>query len=317
MKCDICGCKDTYKKLHKHEIEIKNELICFKKERRFCKNCNNLVYDSYLDNEASKESIRLYNLKFGISKEQIIELRKKYNLSQEQFAKIIGCAKKTLISYEKGNSIPNDIYLVTLKMLIDNPGILKNMVESNSYRYSEVELNNINKKIELNISDNNEATIYNGFTELSKEKIINIIIYFSLDGVLKTKLLKEMFYTDFLYYKNTGASMTGLEYKKYAHGPVPNNYENILEVLENNNVIKYNIEYFNDFECHKIISKKQFDEKIFTKDELNILNKVKKYFEKFNSKKIEEFSHEEKAYVDTKSNDLISYEYAFDIDRLD
>lgn len=316
MKCDICGSNETYIKLHEHEVEIKNELISFNKERRFCEKCNNLVYDSYLDNEASKESIRLYNLKFGISKEQIIDLRKKYNLSQEQFAKIIGCAKKTLISYEKGNSIPNDIYLVTLKMLIDNPSILKYMVESNSYRYTEIELNNINKKIELNIN-NNEATIYNGFTELNKEKIINIIIFFSKDGVLKTKLLKEMFYADFLYYKNTGSSITGLEYKKYAHGPVPNNYENILEVLDHNNDIKCNIEYFNDFECHKIFSNKNFNEKIFSKDELNILNKVKKYFLTFNSKKIEEFSHEEKAYIDTKSNDLISYEYSFEIDRLD
>lgn len=317
MKCDICGSNETYIKLHEHEVEIKNEVISFNKERRFCKKCNNLVYDSYLDNEASKESIRLYNLKFGISKEQIIDLRKKYNLSQEQFAKIIGCAKKTLISYEKGNSIPNDIYLVTLKMLIDNPSILKDMVESNSYRYTEIELNNINKKIELNINNNSEATIYNGFTELNKEKIINIIIFFSKDGVLKTKLLKEMFYADFLYYKNTGSSITGLEYKKYAHGPVPNNYENILEVLDHNNDIKRNIEYFNDFECHKIFSNKNFNEKIFGKDELNILNKVKKYFFTFNSKKIEEFSHEEKAYIDTKSNDLISYEYAFDIDRID
>lgn len=316
MKCDICGSQDTYVKLHKHEVSIKNEIINFEKQRRFCKKCNNLVYDSYLDNEASKESIRLYNKKFGISKEQIIELRKKYNLSQEQFAKIIGCAKKTLISYEKGNSIPNDIYLVILKMLIDDPNIIKNMIESNSYRYSTKEYENINKKIELNISDSNEATVFNGFTELSKDKIINIILYFSNDGILKTKLLKEMFYADFLCYKNTGASITGLEYKKYVHGPVPNNYEYILNILNESDIIKYNVEYFEDFECHKIISNKKFDKKVFSEEELNILNKVKEYFKIFNSKKIEEFSHEEKAYINTSSNNLISYEYAFDIDRI-
>ena len=39
-------------------------------------------------------------------------LRNKYNLSQELFSKIIGCAKKTLISYEKGTAIPNDNYMI-------------------------------------------------------------------------------------------------------------------------------------------------------------------------------------------------------------
>ena len=51
---------------------------------------------------------------------EIINLRKRYNLSLQQFSKVIGCAKKTLISYEAGTSIPNDIYMVILKTLIDN-----------------------------------------------------------------------------------------------------------------------------------------------------------------------------------------------------
>ena len=42
----------------------------------------------------------------------------------------------------------------------------------------------------------------------------NVIVFFAKDVVLKTKLLKEMFYADFLNYKETGASITGLEYRK-------------------------------------------------------------------------------------------------------
>ena len=52
-----------------------------------------------------------------------------------------------------------------------------------------------------------------------------MILFFAKDTVLKTKLLKEMFYTDFLYYKETCNSITGLEYAKLPYGPVPDQYE--------------------------------------------------------------------------------------------
>lgn len=46
-----------------------------------------------------------------------------------------------------------------------------------------------------------------------------------------------MFYSDFLNYKNTGESITGLEYIKYPFGPVPNNYEILLHYLFEKEII--------------------------------------------------------------------------------
>ena len=80
-------------------------------------------------------------------KEEVKELRKNYSLSLDDFSKIIGCAKKTLISYEQGVSIPNDSYLITLKTLISKPEIIRYMIESNKERFTEKELKRINKKI--------------------------------------------------------------------------------------------------------------------------------------------------------------------------
>ena len=120
MKCDICGSTETYVKNHHHVYTIKEKEIAFNSERRFCLKCNNLVYDNKLDNIASKKAIQTYNDKYGIDKEKLIEFRKKYNLSLELFSKIIGCSKKTLISYEKGTSIPNDKCLTIIKKLLSN-----------------------------------------------------------------------------------------------------------------------------------------------------------------------------------------------------
>ena len=253
FKCDNCGSSDTYIKNYKHEYNIKGEKVIFEKERRFCKKCNKLVFDAYLDNEASKEAIKKYNSIIGICAEDIIKLRKKYSLSQEQFAKIIGCAKKTLVSYENSKSIPNDIYLITIKTLIDNPDIIIYLIDSNKNRLDDKEYNTIISKVKKGIGPNiknyEDLTLseYNGYTKLSFEKLKNLILILCNNSVNKTKLLKEMFYCDFLCYKENGASITGLVYSKLNYGPVPDDYEKILDNFVSSKVLDCDSKFKNDF----------------------------------------------------------------------
>lgn len=325
MKCDICLCTDTYTKEHEHTYIIKGKEIKFVSTRRFCSNCNNLVYDEKLDNEAGQIAIEIYNKNFGISKEKIIELRNKYNLSQELFSKIIGCAKKTLISYEKGTAIPNDNYVIIINSLIVKPDTITTLIDANKKQFSDKEYKKIQTKITKFLGNNSEQlfcsgeftpTEYNGYTKLNKEKIINMILCFSDKCVLKTKLLKEMFYADFLYYKNTGSSITGLEYAKINLGPVPDDYEKIINECTQNQLISYNIEFENEYEYHKIKKISKINKEVFTKEELQIINTVKTFFEQYKTSDIVRFSHEEKAFTETEFYEKISYDYAFDIDRV-
>lgn len=287
MICDNCGSKETYVKEYHHKYND----IEFYSKRRFCSKCNNLVYDEELDNEASKKAIREKNKILGVDPDKIIALRKKYNLTQEQFSKIIGCAKKTLISYEQGTSVPNDIYIVTLKMLLENPNIIKPMIESNLSRYSQEEYQKITSKLSIiyeeedNKKENQELSKYNGYTEYSLSKIKNLILYLSQNTILKTKLLKELFYCDFISYKNIGKSITGLEYKKYQFGPVPRNYEQILNKLIQSKSISLNLIIDSDYECNQISSIEKPNTKDFAKEELDIINRVIKYFKNYSSKK--------------------------------
>ena len=100
MKCYNCGSTNTYVKDYKNDFTIKGKDISFISKRRFCHDCGKIVYDECLDNRTSELAIEMFNNKYGVPKEKLIELRKKYNLSLADFSKIIGCAKKTLISYE-------------------------------------------------------------------------------------------------------------------------------------------------------------------------------------------------------------------------
>lgn len=324
MKCDNCLCKSTYVKDYEHNYNIKGKEIKFISPRRFCKECNSLVYDAELDNEASRKAIEIYNKNYGICKEDIVNLRNKYNLSQELFSKIIGCAKKTLISYEKGTAIPNDNYMIIINTLISKPDTIITLIESNKNQFTDKEYFRIKEKISK--FSNNEKQLfyikdfepneYNGYTKLDKNKIINLILMFAKKGILKTKLLKEMFYADFLNYKYTGESITGLEYAKLPYGPVPDNFEKIITECKNEELISYNIEYKNEYELHNIKSLTEIDETVFTNEELDIIDKVIDFFKDFKSKEIADFSHEEKAYIETNFSDKISYDYAFDIERI-
>ena len=82
-----------------------------------------------------------------LSKEDVANLRQNYALSLGDFSKIIGCAKKTLISYEQGVSIPNDSYMITLNTLIKHPKVIFFLINSNRERFTEQELKRIRKKI--------------------------------------------------------------------------------------------------------------------------------------------------------------------------
>lgn len=323
MRCDNCGSTDTYVKNHEHIYQIKGKEIKFNSDRRFCSKCDNLVYDEELDNLASEKGIEIYNKLYGVTKEEIITLRKKYNLSQELFSKVIGCAKKTLISYEKGVSIPNDSYLIIIKSLIANPEIITNLVEANKVQFTDKEYNKINNKISIFLANNEKQlllneeynpTEYNGYTKFNKEKVYNMIIYFADNTILKTKLLKEMFYADFLFYKENCKSITGLEYCKLPFGPVPDGFETILLNEYQEGMIDYKPVITASKEYYEIASKKEFNKDLFTKEELDILAKIKKYFKDYNVKKIVDYSHKEKAYTDTNDCAKISYDYSFDID---
>lgn len=323
MRCDNCGSTDTYIKNHEHIYQIKGKEIKFNSDRRFCSKCNNLVYDEKLDNIASEKGIEIYNKLYGVPKEEIIALRKKYNLSQELFSKVIGCAKKTLISYEKGVSIPNDSYLILIKSLIANPEIITNLVEANKVQFTDKEYNKINNKIseflannekQLLLSEEYNPTEYNGYTKFNKEKVYNMIIYFADNTILKTKLLKEMFYADFLFYKENCKSITGLEYCKLPFGPVPDGFETILLNEYQEGMIDYKPVITSSKEYYEIAAKKKFNKELFTKEELDVLAKIKKFFKDYNVKKIVDYSHKEKAFIDTNKCEKISYDYSFDID---
>ncbi|GAH37588.1 unnamed protein product, partial [marine sediment metagenome] len=154
-----------------------------------------------------------------------------------------------------------------------------------------------------------------GFKAYDLEKLENMILYLvkRLDGVLETKLNKLLWYCDFLHFKETSVSITGAQYIRLPYGPVPDNYERIIGIMQPE-LLHMDEVPFNTKDG--VALGKQFttliepDESMFSEQEIKVVNFVTDTFREDTSTGIMEKSHREAAYKKCKDGDIISYEYA-------
>ena len=133
----------------------------------------------------------------------------------------------------------------------------------------------------------------------------------------KTKLNKLLFYADFIMYKQSGFSMSGVQYRAIPMGPVPNNFNSIFEYLANKDELDI---YYTNFadggtgEQFKPNPNKTFDKELFNETELQILESVAERFKNTSTNEIIEISHKEKAWIDNIAEKrLIDYNYSFEL----
>ena len=133
----------------------------------------------------------------------------------------------------------------------------------------------------------------------NREKLLNAIIYFSKNAGLlnKTKLYKLLYFLDFEHFKETGRSVTGLEFQAWEMGPVPVALEEELEnpkddFIENIEIsIRQNKKGYNP--STDLIPRTKFNSKHFTKRELRILKDVVERFALCSTEELISLTHRE------------------------
>lgn len=122
---------------------------------------------------------------------------------------------------------------------------------------------------------------------LEREKLINAIIFFSKNtkSCNKLKLMKLLYYLDFWHFKETGRSVTNQTYRAWKMGPVPLpiykeiSPENLPEDLGKFLFVEEEVlDEIKGNKKLKITAKKDFNERIFTKREIEIIKKVAEIF---------------------------------------
>ncbi len=293
-----------------------------------CPVCGDEVFVEELDSITLNKAYDIYRQNHKIiPTDDIIQLRNQYGLSQRSFAKLLRWSDKTIRSYENG-SIPSMAHNGLLKLLKE-PYNMKKYIEENEVDLDTKQLAKLEDKIDdiiettsANSSQtlidslfNSKPSIENGFKRFDYTKFAAMVSLLAVknSGLLKTKLMKLLNYSDMKYFKENSTSISGIKYIHLPYGPVPDNYEILLAELEKDGIIKILYESKGGYERYTIESSTDYYKDILSEEEIECLTKVNERFKDFGSKKISEHSHKEMGYKMTLPGDIISYEYAKDI----
>ena len=123
----------------------------------------------------------------------------------------------------------------------------------------------------------------------------------------KTQIMKNLFSIDFLIFKEREKTVTSLKYAHGTYGPIIDNKDEFLNYLIRNNYL----EIVNDEE-DKILFKpiQECDLTLFSKEEIEIMDKVLKFLKGKSAKELTEWSHHFKGWIDTKDGEAIDFKYA-------
>lgn len=311
---------------------VKDEDITIEANYLRCLECEKNIPDFKLDEENfQKVYAEFRKRKNLLQPNEIKDIRIKYGLSQRKFARLIGWSHATLSRYETGalQSISHNNELV----LLQEPKNLLKIIERNSGNFSEKEIHVVKNKVEKLVKQEEESksniftmlekrfvlkpSKFTGFKEFNFNKFVQLVkFYASRDPRLsKVKLMKYLWYSDFLSFKRTTLSISGLKYVHLPMGPVPENYEDLLYLLtmEKEHIEKDYVDLGceNFGELYKSVG--DFDESLFEKEEVDTLIDVYKALCDYTSTSISDLSHKETAWREISNGDIISYEYAINL----
>jgi uncharacterized phage-associated protein len=127
----------------------------------------------------------------------------------------------------------------------------------------------------------------------SREKLINAIIYFAKNTKFcgKIKLMKLLYFLDFRHFKETGKSVTGLEYYAWEKGPVPKELFEELDDLKSDLKAAINVIRSDKTSLQQIVPKRSFDDTYFSNREKRLLEELSYVFENAKAEEMVEVSH--------------------------
>lgn len=260
--------------------------------------------------------------------EQIHKIRQQYKLSALKISDILGMGANSWRNYEAGE-VPSKTNANLIQM-ISKPEAFEEYI----LKYSElddVERSKVLKHIQLLKIDSCygfdqlsrfqcQPDIETGFKAFDRVKTTHVILYFAeCTQPYKTKLNKLLFYSDFVHFRNTAQSITGLKYAAIPHGPVPSQYEYLFEALVEEGIIRKEYAIIGYGEVEQILpaDKMKFDASLFSSSEFESIKYIAEKFKDMTATDIAEISHQEPAWKDNiEGKKIIPFTYAFGLETV-
>lgn len=160
---------------------------------------------------------------------------------------------------------------------------------------------------------------------LDREKLKAAIVFISshpsVESLGLTKMYKLIYFSDAAHLREYGKSITGSEYVKYQHGPVPSRGEKCIKQLKRSGLIESEKVPYGGYEMIALKALGAPDESVFEEDELNTLASVCERLGGRTAAELSELSHDEPAWITASmleklSAELMMYGAAEDPDGL-
>ena len=325
IECPLCGELHLVdRRTRTATAIIKGEKIKYQEEYYVCENTedgeNEFIPSKVMDANllAARDAYRSAHQMF--TSQDIINLRNRYGLTQRELAKLLGWGEATVSRYEtkqiQDETYDGILHIVSEDAFEAKQFLIRNRSSFDEARYFELAAL-VEKEIDRTSSDyltrrllvskysefENTPTLTGG-VELDIDKICNMVAFFASHcvGLFKVKLMKLLWYTDALFFKEYGRSMSGLVYQHMPKGALPVGHYELMNLVPHEEIYD-NYEYAS----YRILPKEEFDESFFTDAELGVLNIVLQKFGDYTGTELADYMHNEIAYIQTADHAYIPY----------
>lgn len=237
---------------------------------------------------------------------RISEIRKEKGLTQEDLAKSIGVSRTALTQMELGK---RGIDVAELKALSSTLGFSVDALFANESVLREESA--VYERLTLKQRD-----VRISIPKLQVEKFRNVLLYIlercaGKPNVGETVLYKLLYFSDFNYYELYEEQLTGAEYRKLPHGPVPQRMNVILkEMVDHGQLQRIKTEY-HGFPKTRYLPLKKADLTSMKASEKVVIDGVIDQMSDWNASTISQYSHGDKPWKATETNSSIDYELVF------
>ena len=311
-----------------HKIEylskaiVKNEEIEYLKQAYYCDIEDDEFVPSDIEDSnlaAAREAYRIKNNYLTVA--DIKRIRAKYDLTQKEYARLLGVGDVTIQRYET-KAIQDNTYDNLMRLTDENPTYSLVLLEKNKSAFDNNRYEQIKRAIAYQIkmkgedfflesairasyADYLDKSKENGYTVLDLPKVKRVLTYFAtyVPSLYKVKLMKLLWYIDSEAYKQTGRSITGLVYQHMPLGAVPIAHDKIMGL----SCISVEEEIHDLYVAYRVHPNSDVNLSGFSLEELGILQKVTEHFKDYSTKDIVNYMHEENAYKQTSDKDIICF----------
>lgn len=328
--CEVCGREVETKIITRREsFNVCGEDIEVDAQVMVCAECGEELFNEELDSATLINAYNEYRRRHKLLlPEEIRKIREQYGLSQRSFAKLLNWGDKTIRRYENG--AVQDRAHNSLLLFLREPENMRTYLTENEVALDEKQVAKLLDTVDKLEQDTDFRVgrryfdlffsripcEENGFKGFDYEKLCAMVLFFAHKsaGLLKTKLMKLLNYSDMIFYKENGISISGLKYAHLPYGPVPDNFDMILGKMAADHIAHIEVSYDGAYEYHQVVPECDVPEGVLSDEEIEVLTRIYEKFKNFGSAEISNYSHKETGYKATKTGQIISYAYAMDID---